>query len=148
MHSEQSAPMLESILQALGSKVGTEVTADALGEELQRYLDYGVPPEQARAAILRHYGVQAPRNDTSGRRTLADLKPSEPFVNLLVRVVAINEKEILVKGEKRRIQYGILGDESMTRPFTAWKPIPAKKGDVVKITGAYTKEYQGEAEVQ
>jgi len=151
MQSNQSAPILDDILLALGNKVPSVVTAEAVAEELQRYLDYGVPPAQARATILRHYGVQAARGGAApsgGRKALADLLPNESFVTLHVRIVAINEKEILVKGEKRRIQYGILGDESMTRPFTAWKPIEAKKGDVFKIVGAYAKEYQGGAEVQ
>lgn len=149
MQSEQSAPLLDEILLALKDKVGTTVTSEGINEELQRYLDYGVPPDQARAAILRHHGVApAPRGDPSGpRRTLADLKGNENYVNLLVRIVAVNEKEIVVKGDKRRIQYGILGDETMTRPFTAWKLIAAQKGDVVRIQGAYTREFQGAAEV-
>lgn len=155
MQSEQSAPLLENILLALGNKVPTTVTAEAVAEELQRYLDYGVPAEQARAAILRHHGVSpgaAPtgsgNNSSTPRKTLADLQPNESFANLLVRFVTVNEKEIVVKGEKRKIQYGILGDESMTRPFTAWRLLSVKKGDVVKVVGAYTREYQGEAEVQ
>lgn len=150
MQSQPSAPLRDEILLALKDKIGTTLTVEALEEELQRYLDYGVPPEQARAAILRHYGAPPPQTagGSSERRTLAELKPNESFVNLLVRVVAINEKEITARGEKKRIQYGILGDESMTRPFTAWKPIEAQKGQVVKIQGAYTKEYQGGAEVQ
>lgn len=151
MQSNQSAPLLDDILLALGDKVPSVVTADAVREELQRFLDYGVKPDQARTAILRHYGVQArsaSTGPTGGRKTLAELQPGENFVILLARIVAINEKEIVVKGEKRKIQYGILGDESMTRPFTAWKPIAAQKGDVFKIIGAYTKEYQGGAEVQ
>lgn len=150
MQSNQSAPMLDEILQALGEKAGT-AKADQVAEELQRYLDYGVPPQQAKSTILRHHGVQGATRDATGaspRVTLQDLKPNDPNVTLLVRVVTINEKEITVKGEKRRIQYGIFGDETMTRPFTAWKPITAAKGDVLRIKGAYTREYQGEPEVQ
>jgi replication factor A1 len=151
MQSNQSAPLLEDILLALGDKVGTTVTAEEVRKELQRYLDYGVPPAQARTTILRHYGVGggAPAaNAGSSRKTLAELRPNESFVNLLVRIVTIHDKEILVKGEKRTIQYGILGDESMTRSFTAWKPVQVQKGDVVKVIGAYTREYQGNVEVQ
>lgn len=148
MNSQQSAPVLEEILRALGDKVGNVVTADALGEELQRYLDYGVPPDQARTAILRHYGAPPPQEGAGARRPLVEVQANEPFVNLHVRVVAVNEKEVLVRGEKRRIQYGLLGDESMTRPFTAWKTLEAQKGDVLRITGAYTRPYQGSVEIQ
>lgn len=148
MPQETSAPLLEEIIRALGEKVGTEVSIATLEEELNRYLEYRVPPEQARNTILRHYGVQPPRaSGGQGRKTLAELQGNEPFVNLLVRVVAINEKEIAVKGEPRRIQYGIFGDETLTRPFTAWRPLEAETGDVLKILGAYTKEYQGEPQI-
>lgn len=146
MHSQQSAPILEEILRALGDKVGRDVTAAALEEELQRYLDYGVPPDQAKSTILRNYGAAG--TAATPRRTLQDLHPNENSVDLLVRLVTVNEKEITVKGEKRRIQYGIMQDETMSRPFTAWKPLTATKGQVVKVSNAYTREYQGAAEIQ
>lgn len=146
MPSQTAAPLLDEIIRALGDKVGTEVSTETLEEELNRYLEYKVPPEQARNTILRHYGVQPPRPGTQ-RVPLADLQPNDPFVNLLVRVVSLNEKEITVRGESRRIQYGIFGDETMSRPFTAWKALEAQKGDVLRIVGAYTKEFQGEPQI-
>lgn len=148
MPNAQTAPHLEELVRALGKKVGSEVTVEALEAELGRYLEFGVPPEQARSIILRKFGVTPPRTAPGGsRKTLEELAPDEKFVNLLVRFVAINPKEITVKGEKKNIQYGILGDETRTRPFTAWKTLAFEKGDVVKVTGAYTKEYNGEIQV-
>ncbi|NTV84166.1 MAG: hypothetical protein HGA23_07695, partial [Bacteroidales bacterium] len=51
------------------------------------------------------------------------------------------------KGEARKIFYGILGDESGTIQFTAWKDFEIEKVTVVDITNAYTKEWQGSIKV-
>jgi len=148
MPQPQTAPHLEEIVRALGEKVGREVNVHELEEELGRYLEYGVPPEQARSIILRKHGVTPPKSAPGGsRKTLEELQGAESFVNLLVRIVHIGTKEITARGEKRTIQTGILGDETRTRPFTSWKTLDVEKGDVLKVTGAYTKEYQGEAQV-
>lgn len=148
MPQQQTAPHLEELVRALGEKVGSEVTVEELEAELGRYLEYGVPPEQARGIILRKFGINPPRSaPSSARKTLAELGPDEKFANLLVRLVSINPKEIAVRGEKRQIQYGILGDESRTRPFTSWRILELSKGDVVRVTGAYTKTYNDEVQV-
>ncbi|HLE47166.1 MAG TPA: hypothetical protein VI818_02625 [Candidatus Thermoplasmatota archaeon] len=148
MPQPQTAPHLDEIVRALGDKVGREVNVRELEEELGRYLEYGVPPEQARSIILRKHGVVPPKGAPGGsRKTLEELHGAESFVNLLVRVVHVGTKEITVRGEKKTIQTGILGDETRTRPFTAWKTLEIEKGDVIKVVGAYTKEYQGEAQI-
>jgi replication factor A1 len=64
-------------------------------------------------------------------------------VNLLCRVITINPKEITVKGENKKIFYGIIGDESGTIPFTAWNELDVKKGDTIEVSNAYTREWQG-----
>lgn len=148
MPPQQTAPHLDELVRALGEKVGREVTVEDLEAELGRYLEFGVPPEQARHIILRKFGVNAPRTaPKAGRKTLAEVVPNENFVNLLVRVVSIQSKEVTARGERRTIQFGILGDETRTRPFTSWKPVELEPGDVVRVTGAYTKEYQDEPQI-
>jgi replication factor A1 len=64
-------------------------------------------------------------------------------VNLLCRVITINPKEITVKGENKKIFYGIIGDESGTIPFTAWNELDVEKGDTIEVSNAYTREWQG-----
>lgn len=148
MPQTQTAPHLEELVRALGDKVGRDVTVEALEAELGRYLEFGVPPEQARSIILRKFGVHSPKGGSkSARRTLEEVQPNENFVNLLVRIVSIQPKDITVKGEKKTIQFGILGDETRTRPFTSWRILELGKGDVVRVTGAYTKEFQGEPQI-
>jgi replication factor A1 len=62
-------------------------------------------------------------------------------------VITINPKEINIKGENRKIFYGILGDESGTIPFTAWSNIEIERGDVIIVSNAYTREWQGNVQL-
>src|SRR5687767_8750046 len=102
MPQQQTAPHLEELVRALGDKVGRDVTVEALEAELARYLEFGVPPEQARGIILKKFGVTPARSAPGGvRKRLDEVQGGENYVNLLVRLVAINPKEITVKGEKK-----------------------------------------------
>lgn len=149
MPQTQTAPHLEELVRALGDKVGRDVTVEALEAELGRYLEFGVPPEQARSIILRKFGINSPKatGAKSARRTLEEVQPNENFVNLLVRVVSMQPKDITVKGEKKTILVGTLGDETRTRPFTSWRSLEVQAGDVIRVIGAYTKEFQGEPQI-
>ena len=51
--------LVAQVKTALGAKAASVQDA-ALRDEVQKYLDYGVPAEQAVRTILRHHGVQAP----------------------------------------------------------------------------------------
>jgi len=140
---------LEDILNALKDSE-EDVKREEVEKELKKFMEYGVPIEQAKQTIIKKYGGGMKFSSTpasSERKLIGDLEPNERSVNLLGHVIAINPKEITVKGEPRQIFYGILGDESGTIQFTAWKDIEVKKGDVVEISNAYTREWQGEAQL-
>ncbi len=152
----QIAPHLEKLTRALGDKVGTEVSEDDLRAEFEKYLEYGVPVDQAIKTILRHHGVQGgpaaaptgPNLDNQERVLLADVPGGVPYVNLLVRFVTLNTKSVMARGEEKQIYWGLLGDESGTKPYTSWRPLEGlEKGDVVAIKGAYTKEFNGETQI-
>jgi replication factor A1 len=138
---------IDDIINALGDKSEIEFTREELENELNKFIDYGVPIEQAKQTLIKKYGGIAVLNSSdqsSERKLISDLQPNERSVNLLCRVVAINPKEITVKGDTRKIFYGIFGDESGTIQFTSWKSdINIEKGDVVEISNAYTREWQG-----
>ncbi len=157
LHSD-AAPHFEHIKQALQDKIGTELDEADLRDEFQKYLDYGVPADQAARTILRHHGHQpggtAPQatggsGDTEQpRTTLADAPGNTPYVNLLARVVSYNTKLVHARGEDKEIVWGMLGDETATRPYTSWRPLEGvEKGDVLEIKGAYTKEFRGEVQI-
>lgn len=140
---------VEDILNLLKDK--EDVDRDKVEEELKKFMEYGVPIDQAKQTLLKKYGgnikFSSSDSGSSERRFIADLKPNERSVNLLGRIIAINPKEITVKGEKKQIFYGILGDESGTIPFTSWEEVDVEKGDIIEINNAYTREWQGEPQL-
>jgi ssDNA-binding replication factor A large subunit len=137
---------VEDILNALKNDSSKEVTRAELEKELTKFMEYGVPIEQAKQTLIKKFGGVAVLS--SGRKLISDLLPNERSVNLLCRVIAVNPKEITVKGDNRKIFYGILGDESGTISFTAWNSnLELEKGDVVEISNAYTREWQGSVQL-
>jgi replication factor A1 len=139
---------IDDILQALKTNADKPVARDELEHELKKFIDYGVPLEQAKQTLIKKYGGSVLLSSSTAERTLlGNLQPNQSNVKVLCRVIAINPKEITVRGEPRRIFYGILGDESGTVSFTAWNEIPVEKGDVVEIANAYTKEWKGDVQL-
>jgi replication factor A1 len=143
-----------NLKRALGTKVGAEIAEQDLQDEFQKYLDYGVPMDQAVKTILRHHGVQtAPPqrlagSPTTGRVPLAQLPGNSPGVTVKARLLTINTKDVVARGESKTILWGLLGDETGTAPYTSWRPLEGlEKGDVIEVEGAYTKEFNGKAQV-
>ena len=138
---------IDDILNALGDDSEIEVKRENIEKELNKFMEYGVPIDQAKQTLIKKYGGKAvftSSGQSSERKLISELQPNERSVNLLCRVIAVNPKEITVKGDSRKIFYGILGDESGTISFTAWNSdLDLEKGDVVEISNAYTREWQG-----
>jgi replication factor A1 len=144
MTIEDLTSHIEDIKKSINTDI-EQINQKELENELKKFIEYGVPIEQAKKTIIKKYGGEIILNNlnNSDRTLISKLKPNEQNVNLLCRVISINPKEIQVKGENRTIFYGILGDESGTIPFTAWNNIDIKKEDVIQISNAYTREWQG-----
>lgn len=146
MSEDNIEQQIDAILEAIHETSDTQVSREELEKELKKFLEYGVPPDHAKQTLVKKFGG-AVTPSTSERVLVVDLKPNQQSVRVLCRVVSVNPREIKVKGETRKIFYGILGDESGTVQFTAWKDFEIEKGDVVDITNAYTKEWQGSVKV-
>lgn len=119
-------------------------------KELSSYLNvYRVSLDTAKRSIVKKHGGNPAGLAVGISKTIRELVPGEQSVNLLARIVAVNEKDVTVESGTKRILYGILGDPSATVPFTAWEPLnlPLAKGDVLRIGNAYTKEYRGQVQV-
>jgi len=142
---------IDDILNALKDGSEIEVSRKDVEKELSKFMEYGVPINQAKQTLIKKYGGQSgltSSEQSTERKLISDIKPNERSVNLLCRVIAVNPKEITVKGESRKIFYGILGDESGTMSFTAWNSeLDFEKGDVVEISNAYTREWQGNVQL-
>jgi replication factor A1 len=144
MALEDLASHIEDIKKSINTET-EKIDQKEIEKELEKFLEYGVPIDQAKKTIIKKYGGEIILNNqiNNDRILISDLKPNKQNVNLLCRVISINPKEIQVKGENRKIFYGIIGDESGTIPFTAWNNIEVEKDDVIEISNAYTREWQG-----
>lgn len=117
---------------------------------MENYLTvYRVSLETAKRSIVKKYGGSPARLALGIDKSIKDLLPNEPSVNLLCKVVSLNSRELEREGSSKEIYYGILGDETGTVPFTAWEVsgLNMEKGDVVRVQNAYTKEYRGQVQV-
>lgn len=141
---------IDDIIKALSEK-SEEVSREELKSELSKFMEYGVPIDQAKQTLIKKFGgvaVLTMSGQSSDRKLISDLQPNERSVNLLGRIITVNPKEITVKGDNKKIFYGIIGDESGTVPFTSWdSEFNVEKGDVVKISNAYTREWQGSVQL-
>jgi len=141
---------IDEIIEALRETSGKNVERDVLEKELRKFLEYGVPFEHAKQTLVKKFGGGSgpiKLSVPSERTLIVDLQSNQQSVHVRSRIISVNPREIQVKGEARKIFYGILGDESGTIQFTAWKDFELEKGTVVDITNAYTKEWQGSLKV-
>ena len=146
MEEEKLAPHVQEIARALGNKLSEE----EIEAELRSYIDkFKLTIPQAKKTLVKKHGGDPSGFSAGFQRKLAELRPNEPNVDFVARVLTANDKIIEARGEKKKIVYGLLGDESTTLPYTAWEPdvLELNKGDVVSVKGAYTKEYRGRVEV-
>ncbi len=146
MADEDIQTYIDDIFEALADISEKKVTRDELEKEFKKFLEYGVPLDHAKQTLIKKFGGNF--IPTSTERILAtDIVPNQKSVNLLCRIVTINPKDITIRGEDRKIFYGIFADESGTIPFTAWNDFEIEKGNVVEISNAYSTEWQGATKI-
>lgn len=146
MEIENLAPHVQEIARALGEKLSEEQIA----EELRKYVDvYRLSIPMAKRTIVKKYGGDLSSFSMGVQMKLAEIRPNEPVVDFVAKILSANTKEITVKGEKKTIMFGFMGDETASLPWTAWETegLDLRKGDVVSVKGAYTREYQGRVQV-
>jgi replication factor A1 len=146
MDDDVITQQIDEILQALQGTSGKNVEREVLEKELRKFLEYGVPFEHAKQTLLKKFGGSSGNTKQTApteRTLIVDLQPNQQSVHVRSRVISVNPRDIQVKGETRKIFYGILGDETGTIQFTAWRDFELEKGTVIDITNAYTKEWQG-----
>ncbi|HEX9907887.1 MAG TPA: hypothetical protein VGB78_05400 [Thermoplasmata archaeon] len=146
MENEELAPHVEEISRALGDKLSEE----QIESELKRYVEvYRLSMPMAKRTIVKKYGGDASAFSGGFRRKLGELRPNEPNVEFIAKLVSVNAKDVTVKGESKKIMFGFLGDDTTTLPWTAWETegMELQKGDVISVKGAYTREYQGRIQV-
>lgn len=135
---------LDEYIEEIFNIIKEKVDKKTIKKKLEEYIAYGVPLEQAKQTLIKQYNGTIKDGPP---KKLKDIKSNERSLNLVCQVVSINPKDIEVKGEKRRIFYGFLGDETGTHTFTSWKDFDINKGDVIQITNAYSKEWQKQPQI-
>ena len=143
---DEIAPHVQDITRALGGRV-SELEIE---KELSNYVNvYRVSLDTAKRSIVKKHGGNPAHLSLGIAKSIQELVPGENSVDLLVRIVSVNEKSIDSENGARTILYGIFGDATATVPFTAWEPLPFEpaRGDVVRVANAYTKEYRGQVQV-
>ncbi len=138
---EDISPHLEEIKRALGEGVVEEKILSDLKILL---FEYNVPVEEAKRTIIKKYGGFTRQVIA---KKLKDLTAKDRNVEVLVKILDIGSKNVKTgKGEKT-IFSGLIGDETKAMRFTAWRDFNIKKGDVVKISNAYVREFKGTMEL-
>ena len=80
---------------------------------------------------------------------IADLKGSEPNVDLEVKAIAAERRTVNIRGETKEIISGTIGDETGTAQFTVWEARGAnvEEGKSYTFLSAYTKLWNDQVQV-
>ena len=131
---------LASHLEDLTRALGDNVDSQKVESELKNCLDnFNLPINEAKRCVIKKFGYDPQILGNAVDKTIRELSQVENSVNLLCRIIYIDDKEISVNGKPKKISYGILADPTGTIPFTAWHELNCDKGEVIRIYNAYTK---------
>ncbi len=135
---------VEDIYRVLDGKVDRETIA----RELRNWItNFKVPMAEAKRSIVSKLGGD-PSKLMGNEKKVADLTSNDARVDIRLKVITINSKEYELEGVKRKMYYGIVGDETGTIPFTAWRlDVELRKGDCIEVKNAYTREWQGKVQI-
>ena len=99
-----------------------------------------------RATVTKAEGSVVPPFDPKARAkpaALKDLKDGMSGVEATFRILSIDDREVEVKGVKKRVFSGIGADETGRAQFSCWTDVGLRQGDVVKVRGGYVKAWKG-----
>ncbi|MCP3677464.1 MAG: hypothetical protein GY721_07735 [Deltaproteobacteria bacterium] len=140
--SEEIAPIIKEIKEALPDVDETEIS-----KEMERYLKYGIVPQEAKKAIIRKFGGTTQTFTSSGEMSLSQLQGTEMSVDVTVKCLSSNERiQKTVNGDKTLVT-GLVADDTMIRRFVSWEAHNLEKGLVYKIKGCQAKVFRGEVEL-
>lgn len=134
---------LEEALERVRNSLKDFSREEVVGE-LEKLLEYGVPPDQAATTVVRRRGSPG----SSGEKRLAEVTSGDRGLTVRGRVLDVRERTIQVSGEDRDIVSGSLGDETGVLSLTSWVDFPFDEGDAVHVTNAYAREWRGKPELQ
>lgn len=140
MNKEEIAKQVEEIYKALNEKVEKKEVEQVFRENMKKISGRTKAElNELKRMVIKHFGGEVKTQRIAVLRKLSEVKETDKNIEFIARVVSINPKKVVVEGKEKEIFYGIFGDETATKTFTAWKDFKLKKGDVIKTTNAYVK---------
>ena len=146
MEKQELAPHVSEIARVLGNKIDEK----DIEKELDTYLNlYRVSLETAKRSVVRKLGGDPNALAMGVRKLIAELSGTEMSVDLLVKVLTVNHKDIEQNGETKKILCGLMADEGGSIAYTAWdaERFQLERGKVYLIRNAYTKEWNSQPQL-
>ena len=145
---EELTPHLEELKRVLKD---TKIDEKKIADELRIFLDeYHLEPEAAIRGIARKLGGPSTQFMTSANVTkkIGDLTGNEQNVDVVAKVIFVEDKDITVKGSPKSITSGILGDETGSVSFTVWEGhADLDKGNVYRFKNCYCKKWNDRIQI-
>lgn len=122
-------------------------------KEVKKYVeDYGIDVDRAKRAIIKKYDTDATSSFVTADsivKKIDALKGSEMNIDVIVKAIYVDKKEVNIRGTKKIIISGILGDETGTCPFTIWEgeSVDLIKGETYHFKNAYTKMWNERVQI-
>ncbi len=140
--SEEIAPVIKELKEAL-----PEVDGEEIDKEMERYLKYGIVPQEAKKAILKKFRGTQQTYASLGERKLSELKGNEMNVDVTIKCLSSNERvQTTVNGEKTLVT-GLVADDTMIRRFVSWEGHLLEKGGIYTLKSVSAKTFRGEVEI-
>ena len=152
MNEEELTPIIEELTRVLDGKTSRE----EIEQQVMTFANvYKIEdPQRIKESILRKYGM-GPTIDTSFvtadhvSKKISELRGNENRVDILARIVFVEQRTATIKGVQRKLVSGILGDETGTASFTVWdgENCSLEKGAVYRFKNAYTKLWNDKVQI-
>ena len=147
MNMEELTPHIEELKRVLGDKADEAVIV----AELDTYLNkYHLDIDSAKRGIIRKLGGTSVGFVTAAavQKKVGDLTGTEQNVDVVAKVIYVENKEITVKGSPKKIVSGIVGDDTGSSSFTVWRgDIQLEKGKVYRFKNCYTKKWNDRIQI-
>ena len=118
---------------------------DWRGEPQINIGDYTVI-EKAASSDLPSYNSGAPKGEAVEKK-LAEIEGSERNLTLTGKIITVNKRTTVKDGTERTFFYGLIGDDTATIPFTAWKDFSLSRDQVIRVEGAYATTWKERPQV-
>ncbi|MGB3906893.1 MAG: Single-stranded DNA binding protein [Methanomethylovorans sp.] len=135
--NDKYAPHIEELSKALEGVGYTDIQT-----ELDNLLRFRVPLEEAKRTILNKF-----RSKEACEIKIKDILNAPKSFALKGRIISVEKKKIVLKGETAYLYSGKLLDETGVCLFTAWDDFCLNEGDIIKIYNVHMKLWNNRPEI-